>query len=282
MKAPDQTYQSPANPVKNINYSMLPPDKLPDWLLQKEAAVKINNYSMQAPDAPPQQIYPLQEKEQVLPEMVIQPVSPPAPPIAPSAPVRSPEAPKIHESATAATEMTPVMDEPVAEVLPEDSTAISEPAAFDEAVIQSGSQMPSNGEGITPNASNETIDEQVENVESVMNGPTAKVEESPPVAEFSETVAMAPDVITEPEIIWPEPLHNIVQPEQKAEVQNPVEALRASNTQPVHESVFNTPQPSSRSFADLIVGNSNTAMVVIGGIILFAVLLIVLQAIGVF
>lgn len=96
MKAPEQFSPPPENGTRSINYSMLPPDKLPNWLLEKKAPEKIYNFSMRPPGSQEQAPSPTPEERRPEPVAVSYPPPAPTPPAEQlPAPPEAPAAPEL-------------------------------------------------------------------------------------------------------------------------------------------------------------------------------------------
>lgn len=80
MKAPEKYSSSPENGVRSINYSMLPPGKLPKWLLEKKAPEKIYNFSMRPPGSSERLPAPILEEPNNEPVAIFFPPLAPLPP----------------------------------------------------------------------------------------------------------------------------------------------------------------------------------------------------------
>lgn len=227
MKAPDQ-HQIPTAPqAQSINYSMLPPEKLPSWLLDKNTPPRIQNFSMRPPDATRQMPEPMQERQAPPPEAWTPPPTPVEPKVIETAPKNEPE--KLPEIVAS----TPV-EVQVQDIVPELSVREAEAEASN-----------------TP----------------VQPEPAAALETPPvPVEEVPPTIPDRPAIQTAIQIPLPPPM------EAPTPAFQPASAPGQS---------YNAPPPNSKSFGDWILNNSNTAMIIVVGIIIFAIVLIVLLSIGV-
>ncbi len=94
MKAPEHFSPPPENGTRSINYSMLPPGKLPKWLLEKKAPEKIHNFSMRPPGG--QERVPSPPPEERIPAPAVVSYPTPVPPAEqPTVSLETPAAPEL-------------------------------------------------------------------------------------------------------------------------------------------------------------------------------------------
>ncbi len=242
MKAPEQTHQAPERGTQYINYSMLPPDKLPNWLLEKQQPPKIYNYSMDAPGTQPLAIEKFQERELPSHEVFVQP--PHIPTIAP--------------------EPIAVENVPAPESIPDTGLAapasvtieVETPLSIDETPLVDENALPSREVPVQPASTPPAASEPI----AAENVPAAP---EPIPDRVLAALASAPVAVEAPP--------------------PPAQAFPAEPFPPAGqpEYPFNTTQPPSKSFTDWILNNSNTSMIIVVGIILFAIVLIVLLMLGI-
>jgi len=227
MKAPDQNQAPPAPHARRINYSMLPPEKLPSWLLEKNTPPKIHNFSMRPPDATVQMPELVQARQAPSPEVLAPPPAPVEPKTTEQVLMAEPEnVPEVVAIAPAEDQVHDIFLEPSINV--------------------SGAERLNSPEHQEPVV--------------VPERPTVSVAEAPTAILDSPTIQPEVQVAPPPRIEAPNPA---VQPTQA----------------PGYP--YNAPAPASKSFGDLILDNSNTTIIIVSGIIVFAIVLIVLLSIGV-
>jgi hypothetical protein len=237
MKAPEHFSPPPENGTRSINYSMLPPDKLPNWLLEKKSPEKIQNFSMRPPGS--QERVPSPTPEERIPEPDV--VSYPAP-----APPASAEQPTVQLETPTAPELTapdaPSVD---VEIQPEPAEIVLDRNDTPAAIEQETPQAPVVNTAIAE----ETIPDR-EPLDSAIHHPVA------------------------PEQPMPVPSEALVFPAETPAVQEwrqPPAAPVAPQRPPAHKS-----RPAAYSLGDWIHNNSTTAMIIVVAIIAFVVLIVAL------
>lgn len=246
MKAPEHTYQTPQNGAQHVNYSMLPPDRLPSWLLEKNKPEPVYNFSMRPPgnqppvapnfrEMPP--VSPSVPMERTMAAPVLEPdVFEPLKPIVEIAPETTVEPPQVSSAPAESqySDLKPFVHLANTYNPVEDSTAI-----------------PDNVLPVTDNREMdiEAISAPVENVPATE---TSQVYETPSTLSANyEKVPAPPEA---PAVSYVPPSAPIEPPRQ------PIPAM---------------PQqyPSNN--------NSNLTMILVIGVIVFVVVLVILLALGV-
>ncbi|MBN8678566.1 MAG: hypothetical protein J0M29_10095 [Chitinophagales bacterium] len=213
MKAPDQNHSSATLQELSSNYSMLPPEKLPKWLVEKNAPPKILNFSMRPPEA----VTPMVQR---------------------SSPVQETWTPSPLSFEPAIIESDPMVEP---DKIPE-ATAIVVESEMAQEILPEPVVEKDDSKDLNPPEHSEVM--------AVLN--------APPLVE--ETTPAMPDRPT-------------LQP---ALEESPPPLMDSHN--PVLKHV---PPPVSNSFGDWVMNNSNTSIIIVAGIIIFAIVLIILLSIGI-
>lgn len=284
MKSPEKTQNTPESKAQhnNINYSMLPPQKLPNWLLDKNTPAKVYNFSMHAPSTQPQVFEYVQEKElvskevptntQEVPFLAVQPIvtenERPTPKIIPDLVSTTPE------DQNNATETTDFAESNIQDQQ-EEIDAIANAPALDSDIIPAMDTTPETNENIQPitNEGETGTEEGFKPLETnfgfdaeTLNNTTHKTELDANISEnFSEPVLILTS--QNPPAVSPAP--HVTAPILVEPPQPPPHAIQQAY--PPHF----TP-PESKSFANWMLNNSNTATIILVGIILFSILIMML------
>lgn len=288
MKSPEKTQNTPESKAQhnNINYSMLPPQKLPNWLLDKNTPAKVYNFSMHAPSTRPQVFEYVQEKElaskevptntQEVPFLAVQPIitekERPIPEIIPDL------VSTIPEEQNNATETTDKVSDFAASNIQDQQEAIDAIAnapALDSDIIPAMDTTPATNENIQPITNEDETETEKDSKPletnfgfdaETLNNTTHKTEFDANISEnFSEPVFVLTS--QNPPAVPPAP--HVAAPILVEPPQPPPPAIQQEY--PPHF----TP-PESKSFANWMLNNSNTATIILVGIILFSILIMML------
>ena len=228
------------------NHSMLPPGKLPAWLLGEKTPVNIYNYSMRPSNTPAQMPFgPVREETPAKPGFAINP---------------SPEQPAV-EPAALEGEQPAWVKKLVADAI----------ASIPKSAPQVSNDIPLSPE---INAGDEpTKAEAVDPSPEVAEDALMKVEPE-------KEEAIAPVHVPETETYSPEPL-TLTAPLEAPAPEPPIlasaEPPLAAQAPPQREYAPNTgPQPSAPTFADWVLNHSRAALIILVAIILLPILLLVL------
>ncbi len=250
MKAPEHTYQPPASGAQPTNFSMLPPDKLPNWLLEKNMPVRGYNYSMSAPGMQPQVI-------QTVPLIAVRgvPVQPPPTPPAAVKPTAMDKPPVPDQASDTRDQVSTATESNFQEGKEVFLTSVPTPEMSVPGIVDS---MPAPNENVSVENNYQPAGREEE---------PRPFESSPPGDNHANTNANKPET-------------EMYVPEYKNE---PV-IHRQTPVTPVVPPAYTsqTTPPDSPSFANWIFSNSQTSMMIVVGIIAFAIILIILLVLGVF
>jgi hypothetical protein len=256
MKAPEQTYAPQERGIQQKNHSMLPPDKLPNSLLEKPSPTNVYNFSMQASGNQLPLIEKLQESAFVSREVPMQ------------APLTVPEAPTTNDMASI-VETPDVQEEqelsaamPIVPANTTDQLSVESPPTI-EGTVQTSTNEPE-----SPKEENATV-EGAEAGTAFSNGSKYRSEGKVEVSEDNSAPAESLQAPSPP----------IRQPEPEPSPQTQASSADTFQLPKQQEYPFNSAAPPS--FIDSMLNNSNTAIIIVAGIIFFALAIILLLSLSI-